>query len=55
MMSFGMPNDVDDMRFECHLHIDAGCQVRPCGIWVERVAEQAGAGLPPDTESYNFV
>ena len=50
VVGLGVPDHVDDVRFERHLQVDAGRQVGARGRRVERVAEQAGAGLPPDAE-----
>ena len=50
VVRLGVPDDVDDVRLERHLQVDAGCQVRAGRVRIQRVAEQAGARLPPDAE-----
>ncbi len=50
MVRLGMTDDVDDLRLERHLQVDAGGQVAAGRMRVEGVTEQAGAGLLPDAE-----
>ncbi len=50
VVRFGVADHMHDVRLQCHLQIDAGCQVCPGSGGIQRVAQQPGAGLPPDAE-----
>ena len=50
MIGFGITHHVHDVRLHGHLHIDAGGQMRAGRIDLQRIAQQAGARLPPDAK-----
>ena len=51
VVRLGVTYDVNDVRLERHLDVDADCQVSTRCSRFHWVAEQTGAGLPPDMET----